>query len=256
MSQQESYSTWLIMLFALTAPAATDGIGVPSPPANVSVALLGPTMARVSWQLPDSDAVIGFTVKQQKRPGARQRFITEVNTTARSCLLWGLEGASDYVVAVQALGRGGAASEPSPGLRFSTPPEGDSDEQRDNNNNSSSSRSSSSSSSSSPSSSSLSVATSLSSHGGETGLVVGVNAHYFASEGVLTVTVFLLWIAVMVLCLREYRTIKDSSILHHGGMVKPALGERGSAILRKPDTPIATAQQPQRNSHSPRVSNV
>ncbi|CAN0350011.1 unnamed protein product [Lampetra planeri] len=275
MSQQKSCSTWLIMLIALTAPAAAGGLSVPSPPANVSVALLGPTTARVSWQLPDSDAVIGFTVKQQKRPGARQRFITEVNTTARSCLLWGLEGASDYVVAVQALGRAGAASEPSPGLRFSTPPEGDSDEQRNNNNNNSSS---SRSSSSSPSSSSLSVATSLSAHGGETGLGVGVNAHYFASEGVLTITVFLLWIeaascmayshrrcsttpnidkykAVMVLCLREYRTIKDSSILHHGGMVKPALGERGSAILRKPDTPIATAQ-PQRNSHSPRVSNV
>nr|XP_032832643.1 fibronectin type III domain-containing protein 5-like isoform X1 [Petromyzon marinus] len=248
--EESSCSRWFILLIALTSPAATGGLGVPSPPANVSVALLGPTTARVSWQLPDPGAVIGFTVKQQKRPGARQRFITEVNTTARSCLLWGLEAGSDYVVAVQALGRGGAASEPSPGLRFSTPL-AEEDGERDN----SSSRSSSSRSSSSSSEVAVAVTSSLASHGGEAGLGVGDKARYFASEGVLTITVFLLWIAVMVLCLREYRTIKDSSILHHGGMVKPALGERGSAILRKPDTPIATAQ-PRRNSHSPRVSNV
>ncbi|XP_061430706.1 fibronectin type III domain-containing protein 5-like [Lethenteron reissneri] len=181
----------------------------PPPPVNVSVSAVRASSVIVSWDVADGDSVIGYAISQQKRPGARQRFITEVNTTARSCLLWGLEGASDYVVAVQALGRGGAASEPSPGLRFSTPPEGDSDEQRDSNN-SSSSRSSSSSPSSS---SSLSVATSLSAHGGgasDVQMNALDNRELMTGEMIIIVLVLVMWAAVIAHFCRQYDIIKDN----------------------------------------------
>ncbi|XP_078474554.1 fibronectin type III domain-containing protein 5b-like [Lampetra fluviatilis] len=183
----------------------------PPPPVNVSVSAVRASSVIVSWDVADGDSVIGYAISQQKRPGARQRFITEVNTTARSCLLWGLEGASDYVVAVQALGRAGAASEPSPGLRFSTPPEGDSDEQRDNNNNNNSS--SSRSSSSSPSSSSLSVATSLSAHGGgasDVQMNALDNRELMTGEMIIIVLVLVMWAAVIAHFCRQYDIIKDN----------------------------------------------
>nr|XP_032832645.1 fibronectin type III domain-containing protein 5-like [Petromyzon marinus] len=179
----------------------------PPPPVNVSVSAVRASSVIVSWDVADGDSVIGYAISQQKRPGARQRFITEVNTTARSCLLWGLEAGSDYVVAVQALGRGGAASEPSPGLRFSTPL-AEEDGERDN----SSSRSSSSPSSSS-SSSSLSAASSLSAHGGgasDVQMNALDNRELMTGEMIIIVLVLVMWAAVIAHFCRQYDIIKDN----------------------------------------------
>ncbi|CAG5866174.1 unnamed protein product [Menidia menidia] len=50
------------------------------------------------------------------------RFIQEVNTSTRSCALWGLQGGADYTVQVQSISMSGS-SPPSHTLRFRTPKE-------------------------------------------------------------------------------------------------------------------------------------
>lgn len=40
----------------------------------------------------------------QKQDGHMQRFIREVNTTSRACVLWDLEEETDYIVQVQSIG--------------------------------------------------------------------------------------------------------------------------------------------------------
>lgn len=40
----------------------------------------------------------------QKQDGHMQRFIREVNTTSRACVLWELEEETDYIVQVQSIG--------------------------------------------------------------------------------------------------------------------------------------------------------
>lgn len=40
----------------------------------------------------------------QRQEGHMQRFIREVNTTSRSCVLWDLEEETDYIIQVQSIG--------------------------------------------------------------------------------------------------------------------------------------------------------
>lgn len=40
----------------------------------------------------------------QRQEGHTQRFIREVNTTSRSCVLWDLEEETDYIIQVQSIG--------------------------------------------------------------------------------------------------------------------------------------------------------
>ncbi|CAB1339753.1 unnamed protein product [Coregonus sp. 'balchen'] len=53
--------------------------------------------ATVSWEVPEGDVVIGFSISQQ-------RFIREVNTTSRACVLWDLDEETDYIIQVQSIG--------------------------------------------------------------------------------------------------------------------------------------------------------
>ncbi|CAB1456142.1 unnamed protein product [Pleuronectes platessa] len=76
----------------------------PPAPVNVSVMHLRADSATVSWEVPEGDIIIGFSISQQRQDGHMQRFIREVNTTSRSCVLWDLEEETDYIIQVQSIG--------------------------------------------------------------------------------------------------------------------------------------------------------
>uniref|UniRef100_A0A671NYV0 Fibronectin type III domain containing 4a n=1 Tax=Sinocyclocheilus anshuiensis TaxID=1608454 RepID=A0A671NYV0_9TELE len=76
----------------------------PPAPVNVSVMHLRADSATVSWEVPEGDIIIGFSISQQRMDGKMQRFIKEVNTTSRSCVLWDLEEETDYIIQVQSIG--------------------------------------------------------------------------------------------------------------------------------------------------------
>ncbi|KAJ4939179.1 hypothetical protein JOQ06_028639 [Pogonophryne albipinna] len=93
-----------------------------SPPVNVTISAVKANSAVVTWDIPEGDPVIGFAITQQKKDVRMLRFIQEVNTTTRSCVLWDLEEETDYIVHVQSISMSGSSplSEP---LRFRTPKE-------------------------------------------------------------------------------------------------------------------------------------
>ncbi|XP_037100980.1 uncharacterized protein fndc4a isoform X3 [Syngnathus acus] len=95
----------------------------PPAPVNVSVIHLSSDSATVSWEVPEGDVVIGFSVSQQvsvqisrylkvevftlllqRQDRHTQRFIREVNTSSRACVLWDLQEDTDYVIQVQSIG--------------------------------------------------------------------------------------------------------------------------------------------------------
>ncbi|TRY83568.1 hypothetical protein DNTS_016276 [Danionella cerebrum] len=76
----------------------------PAAPVNVSITHLRADSATVSWNIPEGEAVIGFAVSQQRQDGLMQRFIREVNTTSRACILWDLDEDTDYIIQVQSVG--------------------------------------------------------------------------------------------------------------------------------------------------------
>uniref|UniRef100_A0A8C6S3M3 Fibronectin type III domain containing 4a n=1 Tax=Neogobius melanostomus TaxID=47308 RepID=A0A8C6S3M3_9GOBI len=76
----------------------------PPAPVNVSIMHLRADSATVSWDVPEGDTIIGFSISQQRQDGHMQRFIREVNTTSRSCVLWDLEEETDYIIQVQSIG--------------------------------------------------------------------------------------------------------------------------------------------------------
>uniref|UniRef100_A0A672TF03 Fibronectin type III domain containing 4 n=1 Tax=Sinocyclocheilus grahami TaxID=75366 RepID=A0A672TF03_SINGR len=76
----------------------------PAAPVNVSVTHLRADSATVSWNIPEGETVIGFAVSQQRQDGLMQRFIREVNTTSRACILWDLDEDTDYIIQVQSVG--------------------------------------------------------------------------------------------------------------------------------------------------------
>ncbi|MED6241603.1 Fibronectin type III domain-containing protein 4, partial [Ataeniobius toweri] len=80
------------------------GANRPPAPVNVSVMHLRADSATVSWEVPEGDIIIGFSISQQRQDGHMQRFIREVNTTSRSCVLWDLEEETDYIIQVQSIG--------------------------------------------------------------------------------------------------------------------------------------------------------
>lgn len=45
-----------------------------------------------------------LSCRLQRQEGHTQRFIREVNTTSRSCVLWDLEEETDYIIQVQSIG--------------------------------------------------------------------------------------------------------------------------------------------------------
>ncbi|XP_036832287.1 fibronectin type III domain-containing protein 4 isoform X2 [Oncorhynchus mykiss] len=76
----------------------------PPAPVNVSVMHLRADSATVSWEVPEGDIIIGFSISQQRQQGHTQRFIREVNTTSKACVLWDLDEETDYIIQVQSIG--------------------------------------------------------------------------------------------------------------------------------------------------------
>lgn len=66
--------------------------------------------------------LIGISCHLQKKDVRMLRFIQEVNTTTRSCALWGLDEDTEYIVHVQSISMGGS-SPPSEPVLFRTPKE-------------------------------------------------------------------------------------------------------------------------------------
>uniref|UniRef100_A0A674IMN0 Fibronectin type III domain containing 4 n=1 Tax=Terrapene triunguis TaxID=2587831 RepID=A0A674IMN0_9SAUR len=76
----------------------------PPSPVNVTVTHLKANSATVSWDVPEGDVIIGYAISQQRQDGQMQRFIREVNTTNRACVLWDLVEDADYIIQVQSIG--------------------------------------------------------------------------------------------------------------------------------------------------------
>ncbi|XP_011811719.1 PREDICTED: fibronectin type III domain-containing protein 4 [Colobus angolensis palliatus] len=91
----------------------------PPSPVNVTVTHLRANSATVSWDVPEGNIVIGYSISQQRQNGPGQRVIREVNTTTRACALWGLAEDSDYTVQVRSIGLRGE-SPPGPRVHFQT----------------------------------------------------------------------------------------------------------------------------------------
>lgn len=51
-----------------------------------------------------SNAFLVPLPEPQRQDGHMQRFIREVNTTSRACVLWDLEEETDYIIQVQSIG--------------------------------------------------------------------------------------------------------------------------------------------------------
>ncbi|XP_036190925.1 fibronectin type III domain-containing protein 4 isoform X4 [Myotis myotis] len=133
--------------------------------------------ATVSWDVPEGNIVIGYSISQQNGPG--QRVIREVNTTTRACALWGLAEDSDYTVQVRSIGLRGE-SPPGPRVHFRTLKGSDR----------------------LPSNSSSPGDITVEGLDGERPLQTG--------EVVIIVVVLLMWAAVIGLFCRQYDIIKDN----------------------------------------------
>ncbi|CDQ92251.1 unnamed protein product [Oncorhynchus mykiss] len=58
----------------------------------------------VSFHLNSNLSTLYLCVISQRQEGHTQRFIREVNTTSRSCVLWDLDQETDYIIQVQSIG--------------------------------------------------------------------------------------------------------------------------------------------------------
>ncbi|XP_012659207.1 fibronectin type III domain-containing protein 4 isoform X2 [Otolemur garnettii] len=135
--------------------------------------------ATVSWDVPEGNIVIGYSISQQRQNGPGQRVIREVNTTTRACALWGLAEDSDYTVQVRSIGLRGE-SPPGPRVHFRTLKGSDR----------------------LPSNSSSPGDITVEGLDGERPLQTG--------EVVIIVVVLLMWAAVIGLFCRQYDIIKDN----------------------------------------------
>uniref|UniRef100_A0A7N8Y0Z7 Fibronectin type III domain-containing protein 4-like n=1 Tax=Mastacembelus armatus TaxID=205130 RepID=A0A7N8Y0Z7_9TELE len=88
-------------------------------PVNISVTQLRAHSAMVTWNIPQGDTVIGYSISQQRQDGLMQRSIREVNTSSRWCVLWDLDEDTHYSVQVQSVGLHGD-SQPSRAVHFRT----------------------------------------------------------------------------------------------------------------------------------------
>uniref|UniRef100_H3CZ44 Fibronectin type III domain containing 4b n=1 Tax=Tetraodon nigroviridis TaxID=99883 RepID=H3CZ44_TETNG len=109
-----------LLLLLLPLGGWTVGATVPGVPDNVSVTQLRANSALVTWNVPQGDTVIGYSISQQQRQdGLMQRSIREVNTSSHWCVLWDLDEDTHYSVQVQFVGRHGD-SLPSRAVHFRT----------------------------------------------------------------------------------------------------------------------------------------
>ncbi|XP_037100981.1 fibronectin type III domain-containing protein 4 isoform X4 [Syngnathus acus] len=162
----------------------------PPAPVNVSVIHLSSDSATVSWEVPEGDVVIGFSVSQQRQDRHTQRFIREVNTSSRACVLWDLQEDTDYVIQVQSIGLYGE-SQASEKVHFRTLKKTERFPSNSSNQ--------------------------------DDPTVQGLerSRHLQTGELIIIVVVLLMWAAVIALFCRQYDIIKDNDSSNNKEKVKP-----------------------------------
>ncbi|GLD72294.1 fibronectin type III domain-containing protein 4-like protein [Lates japonicus] len=163
----------------------------PPAPVNVSVMHLRADSATVSWEVPEGDIIIGFSISQQRQDGHMQRFIREVNTTSRSCVLWDLEEETDYIIQVQSIGLYGE-SQASKKVHFRTLKKTDR------------------------------FPSNSSNQDDPTVQGLDKSRHLQTGEMIIIVVVLVMWAAVIALFCRQYDIIKDNDSSNNKEKAKPS----------------------------------
>uniref|UniRef100_A0A3B4UMU9 Fibronectin type III domain containing 4a n=1 Tax=Seriola dumerili TaxID=41447 RepID=A0A3B4UMU9_SERDU len=163
----------------------------PPAPVNVSVMHLRADSATVSWEVPEGDIIIGFSISQQRQDGHMQRFIREVNTTSRSCVLWDLEEETDYIIQVQSIGLYGE-SQASKKVHFRTLKKSDR------------------------------FPSNSSNQDDPTVQGLDKSRHLQTGEMIIIVVVLVMWAAVIALFCRQYDIIKDNDSSNNKEKAKPS----------------------------------
>uniref|UniRef100_UPI0037E9A2E7 fibronectin type III domain-containing protein 4 isoform X1 n=1 Tax=Semicossyphus pulcher TaxID=241346 RepID=UPI0037E9A2E7 len=167
------------------------GANRPPAPVNVSVMHLRADSATVSWEVPEGDIIIGFSISQQRQEGHMQRFIREVNTTSRSCVLWDLEEETDYIIQVQSIGLYGE-SQASKKVHFRTLKKTDR------------------------------FPSNSSNQDDPTVQGLDKSRHLQTGEMIIIVVVLVMWAAVIALFCRQYDIIKDNDSSNNKEKAKPS----------------------------------
>ncbi|XP_073191494.1 fibronectin type III domain-containing protein 4 isoform X2 [Lepidochelys kempii] len=162
----------------------------PPAPVNVTVTHLKANSATVSWDVPEGDVIIGYAISQQRQDGQMQRFIREVNTTNRACVLWDLAEDADYIIQVQSISLHGE-SHASKRVHFRTLKETDR------------------------------LPSNSSNQGDITVEGLDKQRQLQTGEIVIIVTVLLMWAAVIALFCRQYDIIKDNDSNNNKEKTKP-----------------------------------
>uniref|UniRef100_UPI0037E9BC2F fibronectin type III domain-containing protein 5b-like n=1 Tax=Semicossyphus pulcher TaxID=241346 RepID=UPI0037E9BC2F len=169
----------MLLLLACWQTPGLVGATVPAAPVNVSVTQLRAHSAMVTWNVPQGDTVIGYSISQQRQDGLMQRSIREVNTSSRWCVLWDLDEDTHYSVQVQSVGPHGD-SQPSRAVQFRTL------EKTDH------------------------YPAGVLDHHEPAMEGLGMTPHLQTGELLIITTVLLLWAAVIALFCRQYDIIKDN----------------------------------------------
>ncbi|XP_064780788.1 fibronectin type III domain-containing protein 4-like [Oncorhynchus masou masou] len=182
------FSSDMLVVSATLVPLSSDR---PPAPVNVSVMHLRADSATVYWEIPEGEVIIGFSISQQRQEGHTQRFIREVNTTSRSCVLWDLDQETDYIIQVQSIGLYGE-SQASKRVHFRTLKKSDRFPSNSSNQ--------------------------------DDPAVEGVDKSRQLQTGemIIIVVVLLMWAAVIALFCRQYDIIKDNDSSSGKDKVKPS----------------------------------
>ncbi|XP_069830266.1 fibronectin type III domain-containing protein 4 [Dendropsophus ebraccatus] len=183
----------------------------PPSPVNVTVTQLKANSATVSWDVPEGDIIIGYAISQQRQDGQIHRFIREVNTTNRACVLWDLEEDTDYIIQVQSIGLY-SESQASKRIHFRTLKETDR------------------------------LPSNSSNQGDITVQGVDKERQLETGEIIIIVAVLLMWAAVIALFCRQYDIIKDNDSNNNKEKAKPSSEQstperQTTGLLRKKKTP-------------------
>ncbi|KAE8605747.1 hypothetical protein XENTR_v10015308 [Xenopus tropicalis] len=183
----------------------------PPSPVNVTVTHLKANSATVTWDVPEGDIIIGYAISQQRQDGQIHRFIREVNTTNRACVLWDLEEDTDYIIQVQSIGLY-SESQASKRIHFRTLKETDK------------------------------VPSNSSNQGDITVQGVDKERQLETGEIIIIVAVLLMWAAVIALFCRQYDIIKDNDSNNNKEKTKPSSEQstperQTGGLLRKKKTP-------------------
>ncbi|KAL7873088.1 hypothetical protein AOLI_G00121590 [Acnodon oligacanthus] len=177
------------------------GANRPAAPVNVSVTLLRARSPTVSWNVPEGEAVIGYAISLQRQDGLMQRFIREVNTTSRACVLWDLDENTDYIIQVQSIGLHGE-SQASKRVHFRTLEKSDH------------------------------FQSSMVAQGDPSVEGLDISRSLLTEEMVIIMTVLLMWAAVIALFCRQYDIIKDNDSNNHSKEKTKPLSEHSTPDYR------------------------